>query len=70
VLLDDLLVEGLVHVSQLQDDYYHFLDEKHALVGEVRKRSYRLGDRLDVQVLSVDREAQKLDLGLAPEEVS
>lgn len=70
VLLDDLLVEGLIHVSQLQDDYYHFLDEKYALVGEVRKRSYRLGDRVNVQVLSVDREAQKLDLGLAPEGVS
>jgi ribonuclease R len=65
VLLDDVLVEGLVHVSQLDDDYYRFVEEDYALVGEVRKRRYRLGDRVRVQVVSVDRESQKLDLGLA-----
>jgi ribonuclease R len=65
VLLDDVLVEGLVHVSHLLDDYYHFVEVEYSLVGEVRRRSYRLGDRLRVQVVSVDRESQKLDLGLA-----
>ena len=65
VLLDDVLVEGLLHVSQLLDDYYHFVEAEYSLVGEVRRRSYRLGDRLRVQVVSVDRENQKLDLGLA-----
>jgi ribonuclease R len=65
VLLDDVLVEGLVHVSHLLDDYYHFVEAEYSLVGEVRRRSYRLGDRLRVQVVSVDRESQKLDLGLA-----
>lgn len=65
VLLDDVLIEGLVHVSQLDDDYYRFVEEEYALAGEVRKRRYRLGDRVRVQVVSVDRESQKLDLGLA-----
>lgn len=65
ILLDDVLVEGLVHVSQLVDDYYHFVEAEYALIGEVRRRRYRLGDRVRVQVLSVDRESQKLDLGLA-----
>lgn len=65
VLLDDVLVEGLVHVSQLEDDYYHFLEDEYSLVGESRKRRFRLGDRVRVQVISVDREARKLDLGVA-----
>lgn len=65
VLLDDVFVEGLLHVSQLVDDYYHFVEAEYALVGEVRRRRYRLGDRINVQVLSVDRESLKLDLGLA-----
>ena len=65
VLLDDVLVEGLVHVSQIEDDYYHFVDEEYALVGELRRRRFRLGDRVSVQVVSVKREAQEIDLGLA-----
>jgi len=64
VLLDDVLAEGLLHVSQLNDDYYHFVEAEHSLVGEVRKRRFRLGDRMEVQVVSVDREARQLDLGL------
>ena len=64
VLLDDVLAEGLIHVSQLNDDYYHFVEADHSLVGEVRKRRFRLGDRVEVQVVSVDREARELDLGL------
>jgi len=64
VLLDDVLAEGLIHVSQLNDDYYHFVEAEHSLVGEVRKRRFRLGDRLRVQVVSVDREARELDLAL------
>ncbi len=68
VLLDDVLVEGLIHVSQLEDDYYHYLEEEYALVGEARRRRFRLGDRLVVQVVRVDREARELDLRPAPEE--
>ena len=65
VLLDTVLVEGLVHVSQMADDYYHFIEEEYALVGEVRKRRFRLGDRVRVGVRAVDREERKLDLLLA-----
>lgn len=67
VLLDDVLAEGLVHVSQMADDYYHFIEEEYALVGEVRRRRFRLGDRVRVAVLSVDRESRKLDLALSDE---
>jgi ribonuclease R len=64
VLLDDVLAEGLVHVSQLADDYYHFLEEEYALVGELKRRRFRLGDRVKVQVIKVDRAVRELDLGL------
>ncbi len=64
VLLDGVLAEGLIHVSRLEDDYYHYREEDHSLVGEVRRRRFRLGDRVAVQVLRVDREARKLDLAL------
>jgi ribonuclease R len=65
VMLDDVLAEGLVHVSQLEDDYYHFEEDQYALVGEVKKRRFRLGDRVKVQVMKVDREAGELDLVLS-----
>jgi ribonuclease R len=57
-------VEGLVHVSSMADDYYRFVDQEHVLRGEHTKKSYRLGDRVDVQVVRVDMERRQVDLGL------
>jgi ribonuclease R len=57
-------VEGLVHVSSMADDYYRFVEQEHVLRGEHRKKSYRLGDRVDVQVVRVDMERRQIDLGL------
>ncbi len=65
VLLDDVLVEGRVHVSSLEDDYYEFLEDEYALVGRSRGRRFRLGDRIQVSVLKVDRRARELDLAEA-----
>ncbi len=62
VLVDDVLVEGLVHVSELEDDYYRYVEEEYSLVGEGRRRRFRLGDRVRVQVVAVDRAARELDL--------
>jgi ribonuclease R len=61
VTLEDYFVDGLVHVSGLSDDYYHFDERAYALVGERRGRRYRLGDRLEVQVSRVDKEARHVD---------
>jgi ribonuclease R len=57
-------VEGLVHVSSMADDYYRFLEQEHVLRGEHTKKMYRLGDRVDVQVVRVDMERRQVDLGL------
>jgi len=57
-------VEGMVHVSTMADDYYRFVDGAHVLRGEKRGRVYRLGDRLNVQVIRVDLERRQIDLGV------
>ena len=68
VLLDRFFVEGLVHVSSLGDDYYVFLEDKFALVGENTKKRFRLGDRVQVQVAAVNIEDRKIDFALKSHE--
>jgi ribonuclease R len=57
-------VEGLVHISSMADDYYRFVEQQHILKGENTKKVYRLGDKVQVQVVRVDLESRKIDLGL------
>ncbi|MEJ2503122.1 MAG: ribonuclease R, partial [Gemmatimonadota bacterium] len=64
VLLDRYFVEGLVHVSSLGDDYYVFMEDRFALVGEHTGKRFRLGDRVRVQVASVNLEERKIDFVL------
>ena len=64
VELIDHYVEGLVHVSTMADDYYRFREQTHALFGENTKKTYRLGDRVSVQIIRVDMERRQIDLGL------
>jgi ribonuclease R len=58
-------VEGLVHISSMADDYYRFIEQLHVLKGENTKKTYRLGDRVRVQVVRIDLERRQVDLGLA-----
>jgi ribonuclease R len=62
VEIEDSLVEGLVHVSSLKDDWYEFRPRYACLVGRKNRTSYRLGDRVEVQVKSVDYYRQQIDL--------
>ncbi|MBW4618882.1 MAG: ribonuclease R [Cyanosarcina radialis HA8281-LM2] len=62
VEIEDLLVEGLVHVSSLKDDWYEFRSRHACLVGRKNRIAYRLGDRVEVQVKSVDYYRQQIDL--------
>lgn len=64
VLLDRYQVDGLIHVSTLGDDYYRLDERTHALVGRRRKRTFRLGDSVEVQVVRVDREKRRIDFQL------
>jgi ribonuclease R len=67
VSLDDLYVEGLVHISELGKDYFHFDAARHQLLGERTGQRYRLGDRLQVRVVKVDMESTKVDFVLHQE---
>ncbi len=64
VALDGVYVEGLVHVSDLGSDYFHYDAAKHQLVGERTAKRYRLGDRVRVRVVRVDIESSKIDFVL------
>lgn len=58
-------VEGLVRVSSMEDDYYQYVEEQYALVGERTKKAYRLGDAVKIIVLNVNMEEQNIDFILA-----
>lgn len=60
-------VEGLVHVSTLTDDYYHFHDKHYALVGERTRKMYRLGDPVAVRLASVNLAGRRLEFMLEAE---
>jgi ribonuclease R len=64
IALDDVYVEGLLHISDLGKDYFHFDPVKHQLLGERTKQRYRLGDRLRVRVARVDLDTSKIDFVL------
>ncbi len=61
VQLDETLVDGLVHVRTLEDDYYLHDPHRAALVGERTKRTFSLGDRVEVTVVRADRRQRQID---------
>jgi ribonuclease R len=63
--LDGVFVDGLVHVSSLDNDFYHFDHIGHRLTGERTGTVYRLGDRVRVQVAAVNLDDRKIDFVLA-----
>ncbi len=65
VELDAIYVDGLVHISALDNDFYHFDPIGHQLIGTRSGRIYRLGDRLWVQVAAVNLDERKIDFILA-----
>jgi ribonuclease R len=67
VELDDSKVNGLIHVTQLPNDYYHFDPIRKTLTGERAGREFRLGDRVDIVVLKASVEERRIDFRLAEE---
>jgi ribonuclease R len=65
VALDDVYVEGLVHISDLGKDYFKYDAAKHELMGERTRQRYRLGDRLRVKIARVDLDGARIDFVLA-----
>jgi ribonuclease R len=61
VTLDQVYVEGLVHISELGTDYFHHDPVRHCLIGERTKQQYRVGDRLRVKLVRADLESNRID---------
>lgn len=69
VELNDIYVEGLVHVTALKSDYYSFDASKHRLVGERGGHTYRLGDPMTVMVVRVDLTERKIEFDPVDESI-
>jgi ribonuclease R len=61
-------VEGLIHISELGSDYFQYDATRHQLLGERTGQRYRLGDRIQVQLVRVDMESSKIDFVLVRED--
>jgi ribonuclease R len=68
VELTDTLVQGMVHVRDLDDDYYVYEEKRYALVGRHNGRQYRLGDPVHVKVLRVNPEERQIDFAMVVKE--
>jgi ribonuclease R len=64
VELKNIFIEGLIHITMLEDDYYSFDNIRHQLIGERSGKIYRLGDPLKVKVARVDLEEKQIDFVL------
>jgi ribonuclease R len=65
VRLDNMGVEGLVRMSTIDDDYYRFDEKQYRIIGRSSGRSFRLGDKIRVGVLKVDKVSNEIDLFIA-----
>ena len=64
VEIKDLFVEGLVHVSTLSNDWYEYRSRQNLLIGRKSKKSYKLGDIIDIKITKVDILKYQIDLEL------
>jgi ribonuclease R len=65
VELSEVFVDGLVHITGLGNDYFHFEPAHHRLIGERTRKVFRLGDKARVKVMRVDLDEAKIDFELA-----
>ncbi len=64
VRLDEVYVEGLVHVTELGNDYFHYDNARQKMVGERSGISFAIGDQVEIQVASVDIDLRRIDFSL------
>ncbi len=62
VRISPYMVEGLVHISNLDDDYYEYVPEEYALIGDHTKNVYRIGDVVKVKIMAIAPNRREMDL--------
>ncbi|MGO2013205.1 MAG: ribonuclease R [Pseudoalteromonas sp.] len=65
IRLNDLQIDGLIHVTNLGNEYFQHDGAKHCLIGEQTHKVYRLGDKVTVQVASVSLDERRINLTLS-----
>jgi len=65
VELNESKCEGLVHIRELDDDYYFFDEDDYAIIGKRTKKTYQLGDAVRIKIVRADLEKKQLDYTLA-----
>ncbi len=68
VRLNEVFVEGLIHVTELGNDYYHYDHAKQRMLGEKTGRSFSIGDELEILVANVDIDLRRIDFSLVESE--
>lgn len=61
-------IEGLVHISTISGDYFHYVEETYELIGERTNRHYKLGQNVKVMVDACDMAARTIDFVLVEDE--
>ncbi len=64
VEIEELDVEGLVHVSTLNNDWYEYRSRQNLLIGRKSKKSYKIGDKIEIKIIKVDILKYQIDLEL------
>ena len=70
VELEELFVEGLVHITTLDDDLYNFVEKQHSLIGRHTKRVFRIGDKTRVKVAAVIPATRRIEFVMVEHTVS
>ena len=65
VEISELNLEGLVHVSTLNNDWYEYRSKQNLLIGRKSKKSYKIGDEIEVKIIKVDILKYQIDLELS-----
>ena len=64
VEIPELQVDGLVHVSTLNNDWYEYRSRQNMLIGRKSKKSYKIGDEIEIKIIKVDILKYQIDLEL------
>ncbi|HEY5648959.1 MAG TPA: ribonuclease R, partial [Nitrospiria bacterium] len=70
VQLEGIFAEGLVHIGSIADDYYIYNDKRHCLTGRHKKKTFQLGNRVQIRIENVDLVRRQADFTLAGEKDS
>jgi len=60
-------VEGLIRFENMHDDFYNYSEERKTLIGERTKQTYKIGDKINIQVVNADKETRRIDFAIVEE---